>query len=92
MLNIKEIKGTSFKKILGCKSSSFRWHNKNKSGGNFGIELRELQGKDYEISGEYNINGNMSSIRFGYIYQAGVRFMIEDFEELINIIKKMIGS
>lgn len=92
-MNIKEMKGTSLKKFMKAERSSFRWHNKNKSGGNFGIEIRGIEGKNYEISAEYAWDGNFSNIRFGYIYQAGMRIALgksETLEELCIRLMKII--
>lgn len=92
-MNIKDIKGTILKKLMNAERSSFRWHNKNKSGGNFGIEILGIDGKDYEISADYNTLGNFFHLRFGPIYHAGMRLnlgRIETVEELCVRLKKII--
>lgn len=81
-MNIKEVKGTSLKKLMKAKSSSFRWHNKNKNGGNFGIEIRGIEDKNYQICANYAFDGNFSNIRFGYVYQAGMIINLGRFETL----------
>lgn len=83
-MNIKEMRGVALKKALSAKSVAFRYHNKN--GGNFGINIRGLLGKDYELSGEYDKNGNFSELRFGHIYQLGCRVNPKDLEHLASII------
>ena len=94
MINIREIKRATFKKELGAKISSFRWHNKNKNGGNFGIEIRGIGKKDYELSGYYDKDGIVSSLRFGYIYQAGyvVSNLVTTFPELLESIKLYVSA
>ena len=92
-MNIKEVKGLVLKKLMGAERSSFRWHNKNNNGGNFGIEIRGIEGKNYEISADYNSLGNFFQIRFGYIYEAGMRMnleMNETVEQLCERLKKVI--
>ena len=92
-MNIKEIKGTSLKKFMKAEKSSFRWHNKNKSGGNFGIEIRGIEGKNYQITAYYAYDGNFSNIKFGYIYQAGMKINLgrmEILEELCIRLMKII--
>lgn len=92
-MNIKEIKGTSLKRLMNAEKSSFRWHNKNKNGGNFGIEIRGIEGNDYQICADYGSDGNFSLIRFGYVHQAGMRIAlgrIETLEELCIRLLKII--
>jgi hypothetical protein len=92
-MNIKDMKGTTLKKLMNAERSSFRWHNKNKRGGNFGIEIRGIEGKNFEISADYNILGNFFHLRFGPIYHAGMRLnlgQIETIEELCVRLKKII--
>lgn len=92
-MNIKDIKGTTFKKLMKAEKSSFRWHNKNKSGGNFGIEIRGIERKNYQITGDYNTLGNFYELRFGPIYQAGMKMnlgMVETIEELCVRLNKIL--
>ena len=44
-MNIKMLNGNKIKKLMKAKSSRFRWHNKNKSGGNFGINIYGIKNK-----------------------------------------------
>ena len=89
-MNIKELNGRSMKKHFNCKTSAFRWHNKNTSGGNFGLEIRELEGKNYEINGYYDANGNIRKLRFGYVYHTYKILSATTFEGLINEIRLII--
>ncbi len=86
-MNIKEVKGTAFKKALGCKSASFRWHNKNKSGGNFGFEIRGFRGHDLEINGYYGCDGSISQVRFGRVFWPDCTLTCKTFDSLIEQIK-----
>ena len=89
IINISELKGTFIKLKLGAKACRFRWHNKNKSGGNFGINILGLNGKDYEISGAYDNNGIICNLRFGYIYQAGSLMPRKNLDETLEMIKNI---
>src|SRR5260221_8767031 len=89
-MNIKELNGRSMKKHFNCKTSAFRWHNKNNSGGNFGLEIRGLDGKNYEINGYYDSNGNIRNLRFGYVFHTYTRLSAMTFEGLINEIRLII--
>lgn len=78
---------------MKAERSMFRWHNKNKSGGNFGINILGVDGKNYQISADYAFGGDFFNIRFGYIYQAGMRIAlgkVETLEELCIRLMKII--
>lgn len=83
-MNIKELNGRAIKKALGAERVMFRWHNKNKSGGNFGINILGVNKGDWEISGHYDTEGNILSLRFGKIYQAGMALSNRDFKEIMD--------
>ena len=98
MINIKELKGQEIKKQLNAFSCAFRWHNKNKSGGNFGINIyftKEFnRDTDKEITGYYNKEGNIYSLNFSPLYSAGGNIPIwalKDLDALFNYIKDVIG-
>ena len=94
-MNVKELNGRAIKKALGAQRVMFRWHNKNKSGGNFGINILGVNNGDWEISGHYDTNGNILSLRFGKIYQAGMLVSNRQFDELMSgilIVTKGVNS
>lgn len=86
-MNIKELNGKSIKKALACKSASYRWHNKNKSGGNFGINLLGVNSKDLEITGQYDLTGQVYGLRIGLIYWSRMSVKPTDFNELMTMLK-----
>ena len=67
-----ELTGAKLKRDLGLEKAHYRWHNKNLSGGNFGINLRTGGSKDYELTGHYDTSGRIVILKFGEIYQMGV--------------------
>ena len=97
MINIKDFKGRIIKKYLKCNSASFRWHNKNKSGGNFGINIyfqKEFNREtDKEFTGYYNKDGFIYSLCFSPLYSAGCNIPIwalKDIETLFNYVKNVL--
>jgi hypothetical protein len=91
-MNIKDLNGKILKKELNCKSCHYRWHNKNNSGGNFGINILGIENKDFELSGNYDKNGSLGGLRFGYLFCAGHPLIFDSFNELIEFMKKRIKS
>jgi hypothetical protein len=87
-MNIKELNGPAIKKALGCKSCLRRYHNKNKSGGNFGINIIDINGQDVELSGDYNTEGDVIHLRFGRLYHAGISISERNFDVLMDMIKR----
>ena len=96
MININELKGFNLKKDINLKRVIKRWHNKNKSGGNFGINLMTGGPKDYELTGYHTINGDIYSLGLGELYQVNTRIIDRDnykdwdYEKLVNLVKKVI--
>ena len=90
MLLIKELDGRGLKRDLGATRAAYRWHNKNNRGGNFGINIYGIAGKDFEITGSYDDQGQICVLRFGYQYRAGVPIPFRDREQVITIIKGII--
>lgn len=98
MINIKEFNGNLVKKQLNAHRAGFRWHNKNKSGGNFGINIyfaeqfnRET---DKEFTGYYNTDGVIYNLSFSALYSAGGNIPIwalKDIPTLFNYVKQVIG-
>lgn len=90
-MKIHELNGKDVKKLIKAKSCSFRYHNRNNSGGNFGFEIRGLDGKDYELNGEYRnfigtaekenplcMNGLITTIKFGKVYWPRIELIKEN--------------
>ena len=71
-INMKDLTGPKLKKGLGLNKATKSYHNKNKSGGNFGIDLREVpEGKWFVLSGSHDLNGDVydlsiDSARLGF--------------------------
>jgi hypothetical protein len=70
-MNIKELISKDLKAAFGSRKARFRYHNKNKSGGNFTIELIGLPNRDWDLHGEYNRDGKLYSLRFGPLFSYG---------------------
>jgi hypothetical protein len=89
---IKDLKSIVIKKKLNAESVCFRWHNKNKSGGNFGINICGVSDNDYGISGRYNDQGLLINLRFGFIYQRGIHMEVKDINEMFEFIENFIKN
>ena len=98
MLNIKELTGPRLKKALGLRRAVRRYHNKNKSGGNFGINLYTHTQGDYEITGDYDPLENIRLLSIGQLYQPGMlvcsnsNYKDYTFEYLISQLKLLINN
>lgn len=96
MINIKELRGPKLKKDLGLRRVVKRWHNRNKSGGNFGINLMTFKEPNYEITGYHDLKGNVTSLRVGELWGVGTTIFSKDtmhkwtYDKLILLLKKMI--
>ncbi len=91
MILKSELTGRNLKQA-GFYSAAYRWHNKNKSGGNFGINLltsQNWQDRHFELTGTYNTKGEITSLRLGELYQAGSPLTLKDLDidRLVNAIK-----
>lgn len=78
MILKSELTGSRLKKALGFHRGSYQWHNRNKSGGNFGINLYPTvnggwQRESYMLSGAYNSDGIVTALSFCEGFSAGVR-------------------
>ena len=74
MILKSELTGRRLKRDLYLDRANQQWHNKNNSGGNFGFNLWNEPrgfGKNWELSGVYNIKGEVMSLGFGRMSQAG---------------------
>lgn len=94
MLTMKELKGTALKKALNAKSVSMRWHNKNKSGGNFGFNIRGVPNTahDFELTGNYNEHGEVFGLIFGRIYWGATPIRANSYDMLIQILKGYLDN
>ena len=99
MIKKDELTGARLKKALDLYKANQRWHNRNKSGGNFGFNLfqspRHKFGKDYQLVGAYDTLGRVTSLTFGRLFQAGYKIdNLYDltFERLIEVIKNRIDT
>lgn len=94
-MNKKELNTNELKKLIGAHRIAQRWHNKNKHGGNFGINIYfgpEFQrGIDKEITGYYDKEGHITSLSFGDLYSAGATIPKENHSDL-NELAKWINS
>lgn len=67
MITKKEINGRAFKKELQLNKCGFQYHNKNNSGGNFGLNFykeEEFNEKvDFSLHGAYNKDGEIVNLR-----------------------------
>lgn len=103
VVHIKELSGARIKKSLGAFKVAKRWHNKNKSGGNFGINIyprsTSLNDQAYEITGYHNTKGYVTRLRFSELYQAvGPSLITKEnweaatYEDILLAIKELIDG
>lgn len=83
-MNIKEFKTLELKNFLNASSCRMRWHNKNKNGGNFGLNMIGVKGKDWELWCDYDKTGDCHFMRVGPIFYSHYDIVANDFEELKN--------
>ena len=101
MLNIKDIKGATFKKEFKINRCRFGYHNKNNNGGNFGLDFYKEdkfnQKTDFTLNGAYNSAGELlrldiMSIRIGeFIYKIPME-LINGLDELNGFIARFYGG
>lgn len=92
-MNIKELNTRKIKKAIGASTMRYRYHNKNKGSSNFAIDIRGINGQNYELSGDYNSDGKLARLGFGYIYwtTSGLR-VPENLEGLIDLLKRAFNK
>ena len=101
MINKKELNGIALKKCLNAFKVGYRWNNKNKGWGNFGINIyfseEFKRGIDKELTGNYKeIEGEkiISSLTFSDLWGSGGVNIdlreIDNFNKLIEWIKAQI--
>ncbi len=91
-MKITELNGKAIKKALGAKSCCYRWHNKNLTGGNFGINVLAVNGNDWQICGEYDNFGNVRNLRFGRIFSVCLRMPETEFNAFMNSINEITSK
>ena len=97
-MQLNEINTRLLKKELGLQSCQYRWHNKHRGGsGNFGINLvrgdYEKGYMNFELTGDYDANKRVYSLRAGTIFRAGRKIQPEeyaDFRTLVDTLKTVI--
>ena len=98
MITKKELTGEKLKKSLELHRAAYRWHNKNKSGGNFGINLdtsANWQELHFELTGYYNAQGQVIGLSFGKQFQATPKIQdvhLLDYDGLIEICKRRMEA
>jgi predicted nucleic acid-binding Zn-ribbon protein len=89
--------GTKLKPLVGATSVAKRYHNKNLSGGNFGIEVRKGDAA-VELQGYHNTDGIITSLRVGPLFSPGTPIIKKDNYEsfevsrLADIVKKALAA
>ena len=97
VLYFEELKGTNLKKVINAKRVSRQYHNKNLSGGNFGINIRLQNGKLYNLNGVYDTKRIVRCLSFGEGYSLGAKIIRNDnyasfsFNDLKQILKSKLG-
>jgi len=86
-IKIGELRGQQIKKATGIDTSVKRYHNKNKSGGNFGFSLRKGD-RWFDLSGYYDLTGHVKGLRFANFGAAGVPLNPKSFDELMSALKR----
>jgi len=102
MINKKDLTGNKLKKSLNAYSVGYRWNNKNKGWGNFGINIyfgeTFERGRDKELTGYYKeIEGEkiISSLSFGDLFQCGEQINLNEvltYEDLILWIQTQLKN
>ncbi len=102
-MNIKELNGARIKKdLLGVEVVNKDWHNKNKSGGNFGFTICVRKAPHllepsnyYQLRGQYRKDGTIYALNFGIAYDFTMGNVVSNIEnltyqELIAIMRDFI--
>jgi len=85
-INISELKGQQIKNALGIVRAIKRYHNKNKSGGNFGFTL--IKGdRWFDLNGYHDLSGHVKGLRFGNFGAAGTPINPKSFDDLMSALK-----
>lgn len=86
---IKRIELRNLKKDMNLHASRQRYHNKNKSGGNFGYDLYPIKTDNYpypwlDVNGDYDTEGNIRllSVTYQNIGRTRVRIIGKNWETI----------
>lgn len=75
------------KKLTGASYCRKRYHNRNKNGGNFGVDIYMENGYQ-EIGGSYDTTGEIKNLHWGKDYQIlRWNMKVKGIEELAEFIK-----
>ena len=91
-MNIKDINSRNLKAHLSCKRAAFRYHNKNKAGGNFGFELRKIGNENWELWGQYDKTGKLIFLRLHVLWNQNRGIDIDlslENDSIYNLINKV---
>lgn len=95
----QDLNTSVIKKELGLFRCCQRYHNKNKQGGNFALDLRFnkefVRGQEMEISGDYAINGQIINLRLSEAFSCGQKIPkehLKSFEALLSYLKVEIAQ
>ncbi len=86
-LTMNQVTGSAFKKEVGFKRAIKRYHNKNKSGGNFGFTLIDKNDKWYDLHGFHDTNKKVSNVRFGKYSETGSPISTSSLSKMMKGIK-----
>ena len=98
MITKKELTGARLKRDLNLHKAHYFRHNRNKTGGNFRINLfysDRTWGERYQLTGSYNNSGRIYKLKFGRWLQTGLRLRcLSDltYHSLIIVIKRRIAE
>jgi hypothetical protein len=81
-MNIKDLNTRELKKQFQATQCHMSYHNKNCAGGNFGMVICGVFGKDWGLIGYYDDNGEIYEFKFGYIFGKKWEIEANDFFEL----------
>jgi len=89
-----ELNTSELRKKINAFRVAQRWHNKNKQGGNFGINIyfakEHNRDIDKEITGYYNKEGEIINLNFSSLYGGGgFQLQREDFLTLDILASKI---
>ena len=92
-MNKSSLTGAAIKKALKANRCMYRGHNKNKTGGNFGINIYFAEGfnraTDREITGAYDTTGKVRLLKYGPLYSVGINMQPENFETFEAMLDKI---
>ena len=86
------------KRTLNFDKVSFRYHNKNKSGGNFAINYKigewgKQDYKNYELEGEYKTDGSFIYLRVGVAYKGiGTKINLEMINSINDLLRAFVSA